>query len=101
MDRKRQGRRKELIKEGKFGPQEAISLITITIVTGGVFTGPSRRASYVGAATWYKTLISAATAALGFTFVYLLLKHFAGKHIVEIFEITLGRFLGFIFQDFF
>ena len=99
MDKKRQGRRKELIKEGKFGPQEAISLITIIIVTGGVcFTSPSSVAGYVGTAAWYMTLISAATAALGFTFVYLLLKRFPGKNIVEIFEITLGRFLGFIFS---
>lgn len=98
MDKKRQGRRKELIKEGKFGPQEAISLITITIVTMVFFTSPSSLARVVGTATWYMTLISAATAALGFTFVYLLLKRFPGKNIVEIFEITLGRFLGFIFS---
>lgn len=87
-----------MIKEGKFGPQEAISLITITIVTMVFFTSPSSLARVVGTATWYMTLISAATAALGFTFVYLLLKRFPGKNIVEIFEITLGRFLGFIFS---
>lgn len=98
MDKKRQGRRKELIKEGKFGPQEAISLITITIVIRVFFTSPSSLARAVGTAAWYMTLISAATAALGFTFVYLLLKRFPGKNIVEIFEITLGRFLGFIFS---
>jgi len=98
MDKKRQGRRKELIKEGKFGPQEAISLITITIVSRVFLTSPSIIARYVGTAAWYMTLISAATAALGFTFVYLLLKRFPGKNIVEIFEITLGRFLGFIFS---
>src|SRR5665647_2075188 len=98
MDKKRQGRRKELIKEGKFGPQEAISLITITIVSRVFLTSPSIIARYVGTAAWYMILISAATAALGFTFVYLLLKRFPGKNIVEIFEITLGRFLGFIFS---
>ncbi|MBE3101620.1 MAG: GerAB/ArcD/ProY family transporter [Firmicutes bacterium] len=87
-----------MIKEGKFGPQEAISLITITIVTRMFFTSPSILIRYVGTATWYMTLISAATAAVGFTFVYLLLKRFPGKNIVEIFEITLGRFLGFIFS---
>jgi len=98
MDKKRQGRGKELIKEGKFGSQEAISLITITIVTRVFFISPSILVRYVGTTTWYMTLISAATAAVGFSFVYLLLKRFPGKNIIEIFEITLGRFLGFIFS---
>ena len=87
-----------MIREGKFGPQEAISLITITIVSRVFFTSPGILVRYVGTATWYMTLISAAVAAFGFTFVYLLLKRFPGKDIVEIFEITFGRVIGFVFS---
>jgi len=44
------------------------------------------------------TLLSAAAAAVGFTFIYLLLKRFPGKNLVEAFEASLGRFCGFIFS---
>lgn len=87
-----------MISEGKFGPQEAICLITITISAGVFYTSPSTAASLVGTAVWYMTLISAASAAVGLSFIYLLLKKFPGKDIIQIFEITLGRLLGFIFS---
>lgn len=85
-----------MIKEGKFGAQEAICLMTITISSKMFFTSPAFLARFVATAGWYMTLISAATATMGFTLIYLLLKRFPGKDIVEIFEIALGRFLGFI-----
>lgn len=87
-----------MIKEGKFGPQEAICLIMITISAKLFYTSPSTVSSLVGTAGWYMTLISASVAALGFTFMYLLLKRFPGKDIIEIFEITFGRIIGFVFS---
>ncbi|MDF2675356.1 MAG: spore gernimation protein [Clostridiales bacterium] len=87
-----------MIKEGKFGPQEAICLVVITIVAKIFYTDPSIISNLAGTAGWYMTLISVFVAAVGFTLMYLLLKRFPGKDIIEIFEITLGRFLGFAFS---
>ncbi|MEN6624223.1 MAG: endospore germination permease, partial [Smithella sp.] len=47
---------------------------------------------------WYMVLLSAAIAFVGFLFIYLLLKRFPGKDIAEIFDLTLGRILGFVFS---
>jgi spore germination protein KB len=58
------------------------------------FTSPSQLASIVGTAAWYTTIISTAAALVGFTFVYLLLKRYEGKNIVEIFEINYGRIIS-------
>ncbi len=57
---------------------------------------PSITADLVGTAVWYMTFISAGAAALAFTFVYLLLKRFPGKNIMEVFDAVLGRFIGSI-----
>jgi spore germination protein KB len=88
-----------MIKEGKFGPQEGVWLIVITVCTKIFYTSPSMVAALTGTAGWYMTLISASVALLGFTFIYMLLKSFPGKDIIEIFEITLGPFIGFIFSS--
>lgn len=87
-----------MIKEGKFGTHEAVCLVTITITAKIFFTSPGILMNILGTATWYMTLLSAATAAVGFTFIYLLLKRFPGKNIVEAFEASLGRFFGFFFS---
>lgn len=87
-----------MIKEGKFGTQEAVCLITITITAKIFFTSPGVLAEILGTSNWYMTLLSAATATVGFTFIYLLLKRFPGKNIVEAFEASLGRFWGFVFS---
>jgi len=86
-----------MIREGKFGTHEAVCLVTITITAKMFFTSPGVLADILGPSTWYMTLLSASTAAVGFTFIYLLLKRFPGKNIVEAFEASLGRFFGFIF----
>lgn len=87
-----------MIKEGKFGVQEAVSIVVISIVAKLFFTSPAVLADIIGSTGWLSTLISAAVAAVEFTFIYLLLKRFPGKNIVEIFDIALGRFFGFIFS---
>ncbi|MDD3704854.1 MAG: endospore germination permease [Clostridiaceae bacterium] len=85
-----------MIKEGKFGVQEAICLTWITIVSKVFFSSPAVLARLIGSTGWYATLISAAVALLGFSFIYLLLKRFPDKGIVEIFDIAFGRVIGFI-----
>ena len=87
-----------MIKEGKFGVQEAVCLVTITICTKIFFTSPAFLTRLVGTAVWYTTLISAATAIVAFTIVYLLLKRFPGKNLIEVFDNSMGRFFGFIFS---
>ncbi|HHW23525.1 MAG TPA: endospore germination permease [Clostridiaceae bacterium] len=85
-----------MLKEGKFGYKEAISLIVITITSKVFFTSPSAVTKLVGTAGWYMTLISAIVAALMFMFLYLVLKRFPGKNMMEINDIVLGKFAGSI-----
>lgn len=85
-----------MFPQEKFGIREAISLITIVIVTKAYFTSPALLIKFTGTAAWYVTLISALTALAGFTFIYLLLKKYPGKNLIEIFEIVWGRFFGSI-----
>lgn len=51
-----------MIKEGKFGVQEAICLTWITIVSKVFFSSPAVLARLIGSTGWYATLISAAVA---------------------------------------
>ncbi|KPU44801.1 spore germination protein [Oxobacter pfennigii] len=85
-----------MIKEGKLGAQEMISLVTAAISSKLFFTSPGFLTRFVGTAGWYMTLISNITAMAAFAFTYLLLKRFPGKGIVEIFDISFGRIIGFI-----
>ncbi|HEX3030778.1 MAG TPA: endospore germination permease [Bacillota bacterium] len=87
-----------MIKEGKFGVQEAVCLTTIAISTKIFFTSPGFLTRYVGNAGWYMTLISNMTAIAVFALICLLLKRFPGKSITEIFDLAMGRVLGFIFS---
>lgn len=87
-----------MIKEGKFGVQEAICLTTIIISAKAFYTSPAAVIRSVGTSGWYMTLISSATALLGFMFIYLLLRRFPGKNLMEIYDIVLGKYIGFIFS---
>lgn len=87
-----------MIKEGKFGAQEAICMVTITISSKIFFTSPAFLVRFVGTAVWYTVILQALTTIVAFTFIYLLLKRFPGKNIVEIFETAMGRILGFLFS---
>lgn len=87
-----------MIKEGKFGVQEAVCLIVLTITSKVFFSSPAILVRLIGNTGWYATLISAAVALVGFSFIYLLLKRFPDKNITEIFDIAYGRVVGFIFS---
>ncbi|MCX7746513.1 MAG: spore germination protein [Clostridia bacterium] len=87
-----------MLKEGKIGIQEAICLVTIAICNKIFFTTPGFFTRIVGNAGWYMTFISLASALMFFTFIYLLLKRFPGKNIVEVYDAALGRGIGFLFS---
>lgn len=86
----------QMLKEGKFGYHEAISIIVITISIRVFFTSPGRVVELVGTAGWYMTIISALTAASLFAFIYLLLKRFPQKNIMQITDLVLGKWVGSI-----
>jgi spore germination protein KB len=83
-------------KEGKIGPYEAISLITITICSKVLLSSPRELIALVGTAGWYASLVETLTAIIAFIFIYFLMKRFPGKGLVEVSEIELGKVLGII-----
>lgn len=90
-----------MIKEGKFGLSEAVSITTLLMVSKIFYTSPVVTIRLVGTSAWYMTLISCVTATFLFLLVYLLMKRFPGKNLIQIFEEVLGKVLGKIFGVFF
>lgn len=83
-----------MIKEGKFGLLEAICLTTLVIVPKIFFTSTMAITKDLGTAAWYGTLISCITSIIFFMFLYLLMKRFPQKNLVQVFEASLGKILG-------
>jgi len=86
-----------MIKEGKFGYHEAISVMVITIVINAFFTSPAILVGLVGTTGWYMTLISMLTSMFAFMFLYLLLKRFPNKNIMQISDVVLGKWGSSVF----
>lgn len=86
-----------MIREGNFGYHEAISLLVITIITKVFFTSPAILVDIVGTAGWYMTIISVLAAIFAFMFLYMLLKRFPNKNIMEIADLVLGKWGSIIF----
>lgn len=87
-----------MIKEGKFGVTEAVSVVTLSISSRMLLASPAYIARMVGTSIWQMTLISMMTAMVFFAFICVLLKRFPGKNLVEIYDLSLGRIIGFIFS---
>ncbi|NLB79807.1 MAG: endospore germination permease [Clostridiaceae bacterium] len=87
-----------MLKEGNFGYHEAISLLVITILAKTFFTSPAILVEIVGTAGWYMTLVSVLIAIFAFMFLYLLLKRFPNKNIMEIADLVLGKWGSLIFS---
>lgn len=83
----------------RFGIREAVALVTVTISAKVFYSSPATVTELIGTASWYMTLISAIVASLGFWLIYLLLNRFPGKDLVEIFNLVLGQFWGFVFSN--
>ncbi|KNY26082.1 GerAB/ArcD/ProY family transporter [Pseudobacteroides cellulosolvens] len=87
-----------MIREGKIGLQESVSLIAITIGVKVYFTSPAYIARLLGTSSWYATIISAAVTLVGFTILCMLLKRYPGEDLIGAFEKSLGRVIGFVFS---
>lgn len=83
-----------MIREGKFGLYETVCLTTILIVSKIFYTSISVIIKTMGTAAWYGTLVSSMVSMFFFLLLYLLMKRFPGKNIMEIFDIVLGSFMG-------
>lgn len=83
-----------MIREGKFGLYETVCLTTIIILSKIFYTSISVIIKSMGTAAWYGTLFSSAVSLVLFLFLYLLMKRFPGKNIMDIFDIVLGKFIG-------
>lgn len=81
-------------KAENFGFYETFSIASIIIVSKIFYTSISVIIKSIGTAAWYGTLISSLISTILFLFLYLLMKRFPGKNLMEVFEIVLGRFLG-------
>lgn len=82
------------MKEGRFGTIEAVALTTVVLITKAFFTSIRVLIKATSTSAWYATLISCVASMLLFLLVYLLMKRFPNKELVEIFQIVTGKFIG-------
>ncbi len=80
--------------EGKIGTYEAICFTSLVMINKIFFTSVGGIVYQTGTAAWYATLISCLTTLMFFAFIYLLLKRFPGKDILQIYEAVLGKLFG-------
>jgi spore germination protein KB len=83
-----------MIKEGRFGLHEAVCLTTLVIIPKIFYTSPMAIVIDLGTAAWYGTLVSCITSMIFFMLIYLLMKRFPEKNLVEVFEASMGKILG-------
>ena len=83
-----------MIKEGKFGTFEAVCLTTLLLSSKAFYTSIRVLIKTTSTAAWYATLISCTCSIIMFMFVYLLMKRFPGKNLIEVFEAVTGKFIG-------
>ncbi len=83
-----------MIKEGRIGTREAVFLTILVLISKAFYTSVEIIVSQVGTAAWYTTLISCATTLVFFMFLYLLMKRFPGKDLIEIFDHVTGKIIG-------
>jgi len=83
-----------MLKEGRFGGQETVCLLTITITAKVFFSSPTYVVQIVGTSGWLMTLISAMTTGIAFFFTYTLIKLFPNKNIMDIHSIVWGKTVG-------
>lgn len=85
-----------MLKEGRFGVQETVCLLVITITAKVFFSSPTYVVQIVGTSGWLMTLISAMTTGVVFFFAYTLIKLFPNKNIMDIHGIIWGKTVGSI-----
>jgi len=85
-----------MLKEGRFGVQETVCLLAMTITAKVFFSSPTYVVQIVGTSGWIMTIISAMTTGIAFFFAHSLIKHFPQKNIMDIHSIVLGKTVGTI-----
>jgi spore germination protein KB len=83
-----------MIKEGKFGTFEAVCLTTLVLSTKDFYTSIRVLIKTTSTAAWYATLLSCTSSIIMFLFIYLLMKRFPGKNLIEVFEAVTGKVIG-------
>lgn len=83
-----------MIREGKFGTFEAVCLFTMLLITKTFYTSIRVVIKTSGTAAWYATIISCLTSLILFLFLYLLMKRFPGRNLIEVFEDVMGKVIG-------
>lgn len=83
-----------MIKEGKFGTREAVTLTTLALTSKVFYTSISVLFKVTSTAAWYTTLISCSVSMILFFIVCLLMKRYPDKNLVQIFDIVVGKFIG-------
>lgn len=82
------------MNEGKIGNIEMICLIVNAIVCKAFFTSIAAVIQKVGTAGWYMTLISVAVSLGVFGLMYIMLRAYEGKNILEIYDEIVGKKAG-------
>jgi spore germination protein KB len=83
-----------MLKEGRFGVQETVCLLVITIAAKVFFSSPTYVVQIVGTSGWLMTSISAVTTGVVFFFSYTLIKLFPNRNLMDINSIVLGKIVG-------
>ncbi|MBK1811253.1 GerAB/ArcD/ProY family transporter [Clostridium sp. YIM B02505] len=83
-----------MIKEGKFGTREAVTLTTVVLTSKVFYTSISVLFKATSTAAWYATLISCLISMMLFSIVCLLMNRYPNKNLVQIFDIVTGKFIG-------
>ncbi|GFZ31073.1 hypothetical protein CSC2_15990 [Clostridium zeae] len=83
-----------MIKEGKFGTREAVSLTTLVLISKLFYTSISVLIKTTSTSAWYTTLISCITSIILFLCVSQLIRRYPNKNLVQIFDLVVGRFIG-------
>ncbi|MHB8917004.1 MAG: GerAB/ArcD/ProY family transporter [Desulfocucumaceae bacterium] len=84
----------ETVAKGKFGLAEAVVLLTISSMALIFLTHPRSLVEIAGPAAWLSVLAGMALALLQVYIVYLVLKPYPDKNIVEVTRDSLGRIAG-------
>ncbi len=82
------------MKEGRFGFLETVCLMSLILFTKDFYSSIRVVVETNGTAAWYMTLISCAVSLTFFLLLYLLMKRFPGKDLVQVFQLVLGKILG-------
>lgn len=80
--------------KNKFGLLEAVCITSTLMITKNFYTSLSFIVKTVGTSAWIMTLVSCITSILAFLVIYMLMKRFPGKDLIEIFELVTGKIIG-------